>query len=264
MVKLSTLISTAVLAVAISSNSIAQTKVIAATELQGGSGMFFSAVMDNLTSSITMTMSGPDDRWLGMGFGSFMADGDVLIFSNGKVGAAHALDAFDYNLTAQSGSGVNIDIQQDWLVISNTVNAGERTIVASRFLNTGDVTDNVLNFSDATVDVVWAKGETASNTIAYHGVNRGVRNLTWVDPSADISEMENDFNISIENNELTISDESGLLYDFQLISLTGEIIDESSNSVGETIIDVSTFTNKLFIVQVTNINGQFSRKFVID
>ena len=76
--------------------------------------------------------------------------------------------------------------------------------------------------------------------------------------------MENDFNISIENNELTISDESGLLYDFQLISLTGEIIDESSNSVGETIIDVSTFTNKLFIVQVTNINGQFSRKFVID
>lgn len=161
----------------------AQTKFIPNQELAVGSNMFFSAIMDQGNSTVTFTLQGPSDRWFGVGLGLAMADADVLMYTTGKSGATHTLGAWDYDLSAQSNAGVNKDAVQDWTIVSDNVNGNVRTVVATRLLNDGDLIDHILNFSDATIDLVWAHGATASYGLAYHNSsNRGFTTLTWQAP----------------------------------------------------------------------------------
>jgi len=169
--------------------SIAQTKTIAYQELPdalgnaSGSGIFLGATMTN--SDITVTFTGPSDRWIALGFGSFMAPTDVLMYSGGKTGATHAVDWFDYYNNSTNATGVNKDATQNWTITSNTVTSGQRTVVATRALNTADANDVALLYSAANLNVVWARGASASYTIAYHGsANRSAGILPWALPDA--------------------------------------------------------------------------------
>ncbi len=170
--------------------SIAQTKTIAYQELPdalgnaSGSGLFLGATMTN--SDITVTFTGPSDRWIALGFGSFMNPTDVLIYSGGKTGATHAVDWFDYYNSAGNAAGVNKDATQNWTITSNTVTSGQRTVSATRALNTGDANDLALLYSAANLNIVWARGGTASYTIANHGsTNRAAGIvLPWTLPDA--------------------------------------------------------------------------------
>ena len=204
----------------------AQTKSIPVTEVAASSGVFFSAVMDNSSSTITMTMSGPSDRWFGMGFGLTMSNADVLIYTDGKAGAMHALDVWDYDLNAQNAGGVDQDSQQDWTVSSNTVLTGVRTIVATRDLNTGDAIDKVLTFADATVDVIWAKGNAVSNTMAYHGAgNKGSTTLNWVSPDVTPpSLVVSPFSPADEATNVLVATNLAVTFDEDVAVGTGNII----------------------------------------
>lgn len=169
--------------------SIAQTKTIAYQELPDalgnatGSGVFLGAAMTS--TDITVTFTGPSDRWIALGFGSFMAPTDVLMYSGGKTGATHAVDWFDYYNNSTNATGVNKDATQNWTITSNTVTSGQRTVVATRALNTADANDVALLYSAANLNVVWARGASASYTIAYHGsANRSAGILPWALPDA--------------------------------------------------------------------------------
>ncbi len=170
--------------------SIAQTKTIAYQELPdalgnaSGSGIFLSATMTS--TNINVTFTGPSDRWIALGFGSFMTPTDVLMYSGGKTGATHAVDWFDYYNSSYTAVGINKDATQNWTITSNTVTSGQRTVVATRVLNTGDANDLALLYSAANLNVVWARGASATYTIAYHGsTNRSTGIvLPWALPDA--------------------------------------------------------------------------------
>jgi hypothetical protein len=170
--------------------SISQTKTIAYQELPNalgnatGSGMFLGASMTS--TDITVTFTGPSDRWIALGFGSFMNPTDVLIYSGGKTGATHAVDWFDYYNSTGNAAGVNKDATQNWTITSNTVTSGQRTVIATRALNTGDANDVALLYSAANLNVVWARGATASYTIANHGTTNRAAGivLPWALPDA--------------------------------------------------------------------------------
>ena len=161
--------------------AFSQTKEIAFAELTPGSGMFFGAVMT--TTDITVTVQGPSDRFIAFGFGTGMATGnDAIIWSTLGTGAA-PLQLRDHRMIGQ-GNEPTVDAQQDWTVSSNTVSGGNRTIVATRALNTGDANDVTFSFAATTQNLFWAKGPSATNQLQYHGgSNRAsgiVRN--WVVP----------------------------------------------------------------------------------
>jgi len=129
--------------------------------------------LDSATSTVTLTLSGPNDRWFAMQFGSFsggMEAGSDLVYWNNVtlVDARH------------NGVGVtpSTDATNNWTVVSNTNNlpvAGQRTIVATRAFSTGDSNDYTFNFNDANIDLAWARSASASYSLAYHqGSNRGV------------------------------------------------------------------------------------------
>ncbi len=130
-------------------------------------------LLDNDTSTATLTLSGPNDRWFAFQFGSFeggMEEGaDVVYWDNTTlVDARH------------NGIGVapTADPTNNWVLVSNQNNfpvAGRRTIVFSRLFNTGDNNDYTFNFANNNIDIAWAKFGSASFTLAYHGsTNRGV------------------------------------------------------------------------------------------
>ena len=165
----------------------AQTKVIPFQELPtaggqaSGSGMFFGATMN--TTAITLTFTGPSDRWIAFGLGQSMFPADLLVYSNGKAGAIHVLGWNDYYNSSGSAFGVNNDVQQNWTIVSTaTVASGQRTVTATRALSTGDANDIAITYSASALDVIWAKGATPDYTIAYHGnTNRAyLISLPWL------------------------------------------------------------------------------------
>jgi len=156
--------------------AVAQTKAIPFQELPtaggspSGSGIFFGATMS--AASITVNFSGPSDRWIAFGLGTTMYPADVFIYSNGKTGFTHPLGWNDYYNSSGGGPGVNNDAVQNWTVLSTgTVSPGQRTVTATRALNTGDLNDVAITFSNNALDLIWAHGASADYTIAYHGSN---------------------------------------------------------------------------------------------
>lgn len=169
------------LLLAIPFGTFSQTKQITFAELTPGSGMYFGAEMT--TTTITVTVQGPSDRFIAFGFGTGMANGnDAIIWSTLGTGAG-ALQLRDHRMVGQ-GVEPTVDAQQDWTVISNTVSGGSRTIVASRALNTGDANDVTFDFNATTQNLFWSHCASASNQLQYHGsANRAsgiVRN--WITP----------------------------------------------------------------------------------
>jgi len=238
-----------------------QTKTVDYQEIVVGKGVFFGAVMDELTSTITMTISGPDDRWFGVGFGSGMSNGDLLIYTDGKTGAFHTLEPTDYKMTAQNAGGVNKDASQDWTILSNTETGGLRTIVASRDLNTGDAQDNVLDFSSANVSVVWAKHGSASHSLAYHGnQNRGVKSFTWTDDTAGLVETEeSQFDISLSSNAIQITDKSGKSYEVKVTNLNGQLMLSENNISGDYTIQKETLDSGTYVIVILTEGGVISK-----
>lgn len=127
--------------------------------------------LDSATSTATLTLSGPNDRWFALAFGSFtngmQAGNDVVYWNNTTL-----VDA------RQNGQNTPIvDATNNWTVVSNTNNspvAGQRTIVATRAFSTGDSNDFTFSFSAANIDLAWARGSSASFSLSSHGnSNRG-------------------------------------------------------------------------------------------
>jgi len=129
--------------------------------------------LDNGTSTVTLTITGPNDRWFALQFGSFtggMATGSDLVYWN------------NVTLVDAKHEGINItpsvDATNNWTIttnLNNTPMAGLRTIVATRALNTGDANDYVFNISNSNIDLAWARSSSAGYGLANHGGgNRGV------------------------------------------------------------------------------------------
>lgn len=124
--------------------------------------------LDSGTSTATLTLSGPSDRWFALQFGSFangggMQGGTDVVYYNGTT----LIDA------TQSGIGLPPSTDtNDWTVSSNTTSGTTRTLIATRSFE-GGANDYAFNYDDANIDFAWARGASASFTIANHGGNRG-------------------------------------------------------------------------------------------
>ncbi len=220
----------------------AQTKTIAYQELPDamgnatGSGMFFGATMDSDT--ITVTFGGIFDRWLALGFGTSMSPTDVLMFSEGKSGASHAQDWFDYYNNSGSISGVNKDASQDWTIISSNILGGVRAVTAKRALNTGDNNDAVLSFNDATLRLVWAKGGSPSYTINNHGPSNrafGI-NLPW-QSTTGIEDAKAGISWSQQNRHFDIQVTNATGFEVEATDMQGKQVFSGKNVASFDLLD---------------------------
>lgn len=133
----------------------------------GSTGMTVKLVTTPTDATITLT--GPDNSFMGIGFGSS--------------GMATGADGFIYNATANrdytfNGIGImpSADASQDWSVTSNTTSAGTRTVVATRSL-TGGAGDTALPNTAGPFGIFFAKGNNTLNLSNHTPSNRGYATL---------------------------------------------------------------------------------------
>lgn len=133
----------------------------------GSTGM--TVKLDTTPSLTTITLTGSDASYLGIGFSSSgMASGsDGFIYNSAS--------SRDYSFSG-IGNTPTADAAQDWTEVSNTVTSGIRTVVATRSLSGGSG-DFAITNSASTISINFAKGNGLS--LAYHGGgNRGYATLT--------------------------------------------------------------------------------------
>jgi hypothetical protein len=124
--------------------------------------------LNSTTSTATLTLAGPSDRWFALQFGSFangagMEDGTDVVYYNGTT----LIDATQNGIGSPPSPDTN-----DWTVTSNTTSGTTRTLIATRSF-AGGANDYVFNYDDANIDFAWARGSNASFTMSSHGGNRG-------------------------------------------------------------------------------------------
>lgn len=125
--------------------------------------------LDNDLQTAFITLSGPDDRWFAVKYGSFtngMQTGPDVLYYDGTT----LIDA------SQLGSGPVDDDIQNIEIISNTVSNGIRTFVVSRPFENSDSNDFNFSFADSSIDLAGAHGSFENSyALSYHGPNRGIQ-----------------------------------------------------------------------------------------
>lgn len=157
----------------------AQTYTTGVINLTTTSGLAMSVKID-IGTQVTLTLTGPSGRWFAVGFNS-----NSMAFGTDVVGvhSAGTLNAFDNSLVGYSAPVS--DAQQDWTISSDVVNAGVRTIIATRALNTFDANDYTFSPTPTSIGLIWARSSTASFSYSNHGpTNRGTAlvSFTYVPP----------------------------------------------------------------------------------
>lgn len=223
-----------------------------------------SLVLNNSTSLASLTLSGPNDRWFSLQFGSFesgMQSGTDVVYWNNSI----LVDAVH--------NGVNFaptpDPINDWILVSNqndTPSAGIRTLVYTRPFDTGDSNDYVFNFNDSDIDFAWAKASSPNFSMNYHGVlNRDVfldapLNLLGVN---DITIEEIKIYPNPSNGIMTIQSNS-IIHTINVYSQTGAMLKSFSDDFNEEIsLDLTNLASGIYFFEIDSTNGKHWKKVQI-
>jgi hypothetical protein len=219
----------------------------------------YSVKFDTNATTVTMTLVGPSDKWLGLGLGmtSMFSSGDGVIAS----GASATLT--DRNFTV-SGGTPNTDSTQDWAATSNTVVGSVRTIIATRALSTGDAAgvDYTFTNTEHPINLIWALGNDL--TLAYHG-NRGNGASGFFALSTDSFSIagfklypnpaDEIFAIELPNNIDTVT--------VKIFDILGKEVMQKEISKLENKINTSSLTAGNYLVKVTLDDKSYSTTLVL-
>lgn len=146
----------------------AQAQFSSGTVSLGSTGM--TVKLATSPTQVTITLTGPDTTYLGIGFGNS--------------GMANGADGFVYNANSTTNSGldytfggigsISADPVQNWTMTSNTTAGGIRTVVATRSLS-GGTGDFAIANASGNINIFYALGP---NLTLQHHQSRGYATLT--------------------------------------------------------------------------------------
>ncbi len=233
----------------------AQTYTSGDVVLSNTTGLEMQVKLDITATEVIITFTGPSDRWFSVGFGGSNMNS--------------VQDAFLYDGTGNFDKKIipyavpETDASQDWNLVSDIVSGSQREIIATRDLDTGDEFDYIFTHTDNTIPVIWARGNTASMTLAYHeGSNRGIASI----PFSVLS--EEDFNTirfmlypnptkDILNIVLPSNIEDAQL---EIYNVLGKkvLLSRLTNSFNK--INVSNFNSGIYLIKIIANNKAYSVK----
>ena len=243
-----------------------QTNSTGVINLSNTPGLEYSAQIDITASEVKLTLTGPADRWLGLGLGvnSMTSGEDVVVYSGGT--STNTLGT----ISDRTFNGINVTpsldgAMQNWNLITNdiTTQAGDRILVATRGLNTGVDNDYVFSLTDTSINLVWARGNGTLSLSNHGGSNRGITSTGFTLGISDF--VLNEFKISpnpvstvfkvelpdtVENANVGIYDVLGKqLYSGEISKLISKI-------------DVTDFSNGIYLVRVSNGNSSQTKRII--
>lgn len=234
--------------------SIAQTKSSGIITLN--SLMTLKIDKNSTTSAVTLTLTGPTDRWFGIGFNASgaMANGtDCLYYSSSLV---------DSKITGQSTP--TTDATNEWTVSSNTTVGTTRTLILTRNF-VGGTGDYTFVYNDNALNIIWAYG-TGLAMSQHSGTGRGstalgftlgVEDFTSLDKITIAPNPSNGIVTITKNNQTTISKVT-------VFDINGKVLKvvDSELNLEAIQIDLSKFSKGVYFVEITNVTDKVVRKII--
>lgn len=145
----------------------AQSKSTGVMTLNNGIPITANFTLNNDTSTVTLVLTGPSDRWFGLGIGVAegfgMSNGDVVVYTT-------ALSDRSFNGTQAPA----VDAAQSWTTVSNTTAGTVRTLTLTRSLTNTDPNDFQMPYSTTnSISIGGARPTSATTTIGGHGAVGG-------------------------------------------------------------------------------------------
>jgi hypothetical protein len=140
----------------------AQSKSTGVMTLNNGNPITANFTLNNNTSTVTLVLTGPSDRWFGLGIGVVdgfnMQNGDVLVYTT---------SVSDRNFIGTQAPAV--DAVQSWTTVSNTVAGTIRTLTLTRSLTNTDPNDFQLPYATTnSISIGGARAGSTTTTIGGH------------------------------------------------------------------------------------------------
>ncbi len=141
----------------------AQSKSTGVMTLNNGIPITANFTLNNTTSLVTLVLTGPSDRWFGLGLGVAsgfgMQNGDVVVYTT---------SVSDRNFIGTQAPAA--DAAQSWTTVSNTTAGTTRTLTLTRSLTNSDPNDFQMPYATTnSISIGGARPTFATTTIGSHG-----------------------------------------------------------------------------------------------
>jgi len=219
----------------------------------------YSGTIEIDNTNVTVTLEGPSDLWLGLGFGvdAMTSGGDVII---------HDSSGFSDSQFLGIGSAPIPDTQ-DWTIVTNTVTSGVRQLTITRPIAGSDLSDFTFDETEPSILLVWAHGDGTDN-FGYHGANNRNDLVAPLNPilGVDDNSLASNLKIfpvpAIDLVTVSIADFNNDKATIRLYSMLGQQVQELAISEKSTIIDISALPTGVYIINVSTKNGFASKKII--
>lgn len=225
----------------------------------------YSAQIDVTDDLVTLTLIGPANRWLGLGFGTdnMNAGEDVVIYDGSTLTDRYF--GFPGQTPGQNSQGItpSLDSREDWTVTSNEVQGNVRTLIATRLPNTGNSNDYVFAATDTSLQLVWAYSTDETFVLQWHGPNRGA-SLESLTLSTNRFQT-NEFSIAPNpaKNRLNIILPSGIANaKVAVFDVLGKMVYSGDISNLSSSINVSNWNSGVYLVKVTSNDVTQTKRFI--
>ena len=224
-------------------------------------GLSATLTLDSGNSTATIILTGPADRWFAFKFGSFttgmQAVPDILYFNGTTL-----IDAI------QSGSGPVADGTQNWSIGAGVVSGSSITFTATRPFISSDANDYTFVYTDTTLDLAGAHGQTAGDyTLAYHGSFRS----KFIDAPITTALDVEDFSLNAtqvypnpSNGDFTVKTKTGL-DTINVYSQVGTFVKTISvNNVDAAEVNLSGLLTGVYLLELLNATDKSWKKIIIN
>lgn len=265
---------TTLLLTLLSLGAFAQTKSTGNVTLS--TNMSANLTLNNTTSTVTLSLTGPNDRWFALQFGSFTTPTPPA--TSGGSGMAAGQDVVYWNNTTLVdarhigvGSPPSVDATNNWTLVSNSDNTpanGQRTVVFTRPFNTGDANDYTFNYADANIDFAWAIANSATYAVTvYHGGgNRGYAGNVATTLGVDKFSLNNaQVYPNPSNGDFNIKSET-IITKVNVYSQTGAFVKtvEVENNADNAAINIKGLSTGVYLIELVNDTEKSWKKIIVN
>lgn len=209
------------------------------------------------TSLVTVTLTGPSDRWFAIGlnyFGGMAAGIDCLYYTTTFV------DGIINGYQEPTADAVN-----NWSVSSNAVLGSTRTLVLTRNF-VGGAGDYNFVYNDDALNIIWSYG--SSSSLGYHQSRGsstlnfnllGFENFASLDKIVISPNPSNGIFTISKNNQTTINN-------ITIFDSNAKIIKSIDLNVilDTTAVDLSHYSKGIYFMEISNENEKVVRKIVLE
>ena len=229
----------------------AQTYSTGMVTLSNTTGLEIQAKLDITATEVTLTLNGPADRWIAIGFGgnNMNTVTDAFIYESA---GTYDKKIIPYN-TPQT------DANQDWTLISDVVTGTKREVIATRVLDTGENYDYVFSHSTNSIPVIWARGNGTVMDLAYHGANKGA---TVLNPAVLGIENQEQIHFAlypnpVKDNLQIVLQSNAKDYTYVIYSVIGAKIQFGKLNKNFNKINTTNFNSGIYLLKIMDNSGNY-------